>query len=96
VFKDPDTLIGLCVGTTKIAVVVAQRDLRSREAVHIIGIGSAPSEGIRKGLIVNLEQAARSVRSAVKDAENIVGFKLKHAVVAFNADDVVSVNNRSQ
>ncbi|MCL2010304.1 MAG: cell division protein FtsA [Synergistaceae bacterium] len=86
-------MVGLCVGTTKIAVVVAQRDLRSREAVHIIGIGSAPSEGIRKGLIVNLEQAVRSVRSAVRDAENIVGFRLTHAVVAFNAVDVVSVNS---
>ena len=92
-FKEAETLIGLCVGTTKISVIVAQRDLRSREAVHIIGIGSAPSEGIRKGLIVNLEHAVQSVRNAVKDAENIVGFKLKQAVVAFNAVDVVSVNS---
>ena len=91
--REPETLIGLCVGTTKISVIVAQRDLRSRDAVHIFGIGTAPSEGIRKGLIVNLEQAVRSVRNAVKDAENIVGFKLTRAVVAFNAVDVVSVNS---
>ena len=92
-YREADTLIGLCVGTTKISVIVAQKDLRSREAVHIIGIGSAPSEGIRKGLIVNLEQAVQSVRNAVKDAENIVGFKLRNVVVSFNAVDVVSVNS---
>ena len=92
-YKEPDTLIGLCVGTTKIAVIVAEKDLRSRDAVQIIGIGSAPSNGIRKGLIVNLEQAVQSVSNAVKDAENIVGFKLPRAVVSFNSVDVVSVNS---
>ncbi len=90
-FREPDTLTGLCVGTTKIAVIVAERDPRTREAAQIIGIGSAPSQGIRKGLIVNLEQAVRSVRNAVKDAENMVGFKLTEAMVSFNAIDVASV-----
>lgn len=91
--REPGTLIGLCVGTTKIAVVVAQRDLRLRDSAHIIGIGSAPSEGIRKGLIVSLEKAARSIRSAVRDAENIVGSRLTHATVAFNTVDVASISS---
>jgi cell division protein FtsA len=47
--------------------------------------------GIRKGLIVNLEQAIRSVRNAVWDAETMVGFKLNQAMVSFNADEVQSV-----
>jgi cell division protein FtsA len=47
--------------------------------------------GIRKGLIVNLEQAIRSVKNAVRDAENMVGFKLNEAMVSFNAIDVQSV-----
>ncbi|MDR1379241.1 MAG: cell division protein FtsA [Synergistaceae bacterium] len=90
-FSEPDTLVGLGVGTTKITVIVAQRDLRSHETVQIIGIGAAPSMGIRKGLIVNLEQAIRSVKSAIRDAENMVGFKLNQAMVSFNAIDVQSV-----
>jgi len=90
-FRDPDTLVGLGVGTTKIAVIVAERDPRAPEAAQIIGIGAAPSQGIRKGLIVNLEQAVRSVRSALKDAENMVGFELTDAVVSFNAPEVESV-----
>jgi cell division protein FtsA len=71
---------------------VAERDLSSRrETVQIIGIGSSPSEGIRKGVIVNLDAAVRSVRKAVREAEHIVGFTLKRAMVAFNASDVASV-----
>lgn len=83
--------MGLGVGTTKITVIVAERDPRSREAAQIVGIGVAPSQGIRKGLIVNLDQAVRSVRNAIKDAENMVGFKLSQATVSFNAVDVSSV-----
>ncbi|MDR2529702.1 MAG: cell division protein FtsA [Synergistaceae bacterium] len=92
-FREPDAsvLAGLCVGTSKIAVIVAERDPNSSEMVHIIGISSAQSQGIRKGLIVNLEQAEQSVRNAVKDAENIVGFRLEQAMVSFNALDVMSV-----
>jgi cell division protein FtsA len=47
--------------------------------------------GIRKGLIVNLDQAVRSVKSAIRDAENMVGFNLRQAMVSFNAIDVQSV-----
>ena len=92
-FREPDDsiLVGLCVGTSKIAVIVAERDPRSSEMVHVIGISSAQSQGIRKGLIVNLEQAEQSVRNAVKDAENIVGFRLDQAMVSFNALDVMSI-----
>ncbi|GHS92802.1 cell division protein FtsA [Synergistales bacterium] len=89
--KDLNTLIGLTVGTTKISVIVAERDSRFRDAVQIIGVGSAPSTGIRKGLIVNLEKAIQSVRRARREAENMVGFKLDRAVVSFSADDVSSV-----
>ncbi|GHV45435.1 cell division protein FtsA [Synergistales bacterium] len=92
--KDSNTLIGLTVGTTKISVIVAERDPRSRDTVQIIGVGSAPSMGIRKGLIVNLEKAIQSVRRARREAENMVGFQLDRAVVSFSADDVSSVPSK--
>ncbi|GHV32992.1 cell division protein FtsA [Synergistales bacterium] len=92
--RDSNTLIGLTVGTTKISVIVAERDSRFRDAVQIIGVGSAPSMGIRKGLIVNLEKAIQSVKRARKEAENMVGFPLTRAVVSFSADDVSSVPSK--
>jgi cell division protein FtsA len=82
------------VGTTKIFVVVAERDPRSRGAVQIIGIGSAPSQGIYKGVIVNLEKAVGSVREALKNAETITGSKVSEAMVSFSAVDVVSMTTK--
>ena len=92
-YKEPEILVGLDLGTSKIAVVVAERDSRFQEA-QIIGVGFAPSQGIRKGLIINLEQAVRSVRQAVKDAENMVGFEIAEATVSFSGIDVASVTSR--
>jgi len=93
VYKEPEILVGLDLGTSKIAVVVAERDSRFQEA-QIIGVGYAPSQGIRKVLIINLEQAVRSVRHAVKDAENMVGFEISEATVSFSGIDVASVTSR--
>ena len=92
-YKEPEILVGLDLGTSKIAVVVAERDSRFQEA-QIIGVGYAPSQGIRKRLIINLEQAVRSVRHAVKDAENMVGFEISEATVSFSGIDVASVTSR--
>jgi cell division protein FtsA len=93
VYREPEIIVGLDLGTSKIAVVVAERDSRFQDA-QIIGIGLAPSQGIRKGLIVNLEQAIQSVRMAVQDAEKMVGFEIGEATVAFSGIDAASVTSR--
>jgi cell division protein FtsA len=93
VYTEPEIIVGLDLGTSKIAVVVAERDSRFQDA-QIIGIGSAPSLGIRKGLIVNLEQAVQAVRMAVQDAEKMVGFEIDEATVAFSGIDATSITSR--
>jgi cell division protein FtsA len=85
--------VGLDLGTSKVTVVVAERDGPSGEA-QIIGIGQAPSHGIRKGLIVHLDQAIRSVRQAVSDAENMVGLELSDATVSFSGGDIQSIRSK--
>lgn len=92
-YTEPEIIVGLDLGTSKIAVVVAERDSRFQDA-QIIGIGSAPSLGIRKGLIVNLEQAVQAVRMAVQDAEKMVGFEIDEATVAFSGIDATSTTSR--
>lgn len=89
-YKDQDWLVGLDLGTSKITVVVAERDIHSGDA-QIIGIGQAPSHGIRKGLIAHLDQAARAVEQAVDDVEMMVGDKIKEVTVAFSSGDVESI-----
>ena len=90
---EPELLVGLDIGASKVAVVVAERDDVSGEA-QIIGIGQSASQGIRKGLVVNLEQAVQSVRRAVDDARNIVGLPIEEVSVAFGGSDVTSIRSR--
>ncbi|MCF7934811.1 MAG: cell division protein FtsA [Synergistales bacterium] len=90
---EPELLVGLDIGASKVVVVVAERDEQSGEAL-IIGVGQARSMGIRKGLIVNLEQAVRSVEQALDDARQMVGLPLDEATVAFGGSGVKSVTSR--
>lgn len=93
VYREPEILVGLDLGTTKVVVVVAERDEKMREP-QIIGIGQAPSQGIRKGLIINLEQAVQSVKAAVADVENMVGFDISEATVAFSGIDSTNITSK--
>lgn len=85
--KDAEILVGLYLGTSKISAVVAEWDMFSGDEVQIIGIGQAPSRGVRKGLIVNLDRATDSVAAAIADAESMVGFDIRAVTVAFSGVD---------
>lgn len=89
--RDPELIAGLDLGTSKIAVVIAERD---GDEAQIIGIGQAPSNGIRKGLIVNLDQAVRSVKQAVADAQNMVGQDISEVTVAFGGGDMTCIRSK--
>ena len=70
----PDIIVGLDIGTTKIAVVVAQRS--SSGKLDVIGVGTHPSKGLRKGVVVNIEATVDSIRHAVQQAEQLAGCKI--------------------
>lgn len=90
---EPELLVGLDLGTSKVTVVVAEKEDGDDEA-QIIGVGQAPSNGIRKGLIVNLDQAVRSVKQAVSDAESMVGQQIDEVCVSFGGGDVTCVRSK--
>jgi cell division protein FtsA len=89
-YRESEYLVGLDLGTSKITVVVAEREGPYGEA-QIIGIGQAPSNGIRRGQIVNIDQTVKSLRRAIDDAENMVGENLSEATVAFSGANIQSV-----
>ena len=89
--RDPELIAGLDLGTSKITVVIAERD---GDEAQIIGVGQAPSSGVRKGLIVNLDQAVRSVKQAVGDAQNMVGQDISEVTVAFGGGEMTSIRSR--
>ena len=61
-------IVGLDIGTTKIACIVGEV---TEDGVDIIGIGTAPSKGMRRGNVVNIDATVSSIRAAVDEAENM-------------------------
>ena len=58
--------VGLDIGTTKVAVVIAETD--ENGALKVVGVGHAPSEGLRRGVVVHLDKTVQSIRTAVAEA----------------------------
>ncbi|MBP5211841.1 MAG: cell division protein FtsA [Pyramidobacter sp.] len=86
--RDSDILVGLDLGTTKITVAVAEVSEDDPGEAQIIGIGQAVSHGLRKGKIVDLEQAIKSVSDAITDAESTLGgIKIDKVVVAYSCPE---------
>ncbi len=65
--KRDHILVGLDIGTTKICAIVAE--VTEDNVVNIIGVGSSPSRGLRKGVVVNIESTVESIKKAVEEAE---------------------------
>lgn len=65
--KRDHILVGLDIGTTKICAIVAE--VADAGGLNIIGVGSSPSRGLRKGVVVDIESTVESIKKAVEEAE---------------------------
>jgi len=97
--KRDNIIVGLDIGTTKICAIVGEK---TREGVEIIGIGTHPSRGLRKGVVVNIESTVESIRKAVEEAELMAGCEINRVycgiagghIRAFNSHGVIAIKNR--
>ena len=87
-----DIVVGIDVGTTKICTLVAR--VEQDDSLRIMGVGIEPSEGIRKGVIVDLTAASQSIARSVAQAEQTSGLKIDSALVSLAGAHVASVNSR--
>ena len=85
-------LASIDVGTTKICTIVANAD--EGGGVRVLGVGVTPSKGLHKGLVVNINDAAASIRESVRKAEQASGTKVESAYVGVTGRHVTSLNNR--
>ncbi len=95
-----DTLVvGLDIGTTKICAVVGEMN---NGQVDIIGLGTFPSKGLRKGVVVNIESTVQSIKKAVEEAELMAGCHISSVyagiagghIKGINSHGVIAVKNR--
>ncbi|MDO8471836.1 MAG: cell division protein FtsA [bacterium] len=82
-----DLLIGIDVGSHKVACVIGRIQ---PEGIDIIGVGSAKSAGVRKGVVVDLEETISSLSAALEEAERMSGISVNEAVVALNGQHIES------
>lgn len=82
-----DIIIGLDIGTTSIQVVVGSKR-KMQEAPQIIGWGETSSRGVRKGVVVDIEEAASAIREAFQKAINHAGIKYNEAVVDIGGSNI--------
>ena len=84
--------VGLDIGTTKIAAVISRGEEDGMPA--IIGVGTSPCEGLRRGVVINLEKTVEGITKAVTDAERMAGVEVQEAYVGIAGDHVKSLNSR--
>ncbi|WP_123039870.1 cell division protein FtsA [Cohnella candidum] len=85
-----DLIVSLDIGTSKVRVIIGEI---SNGAINIIGVGSADSEGIRKGAIVDIDQTVQSIRSAVDHAERMVGITIDEVYVGIAGNHIALQTN---
>jgi len=84
--------VGLDLGTSRVAVVIAETDEVTGQ-ITVIGVGETPSDGLRKGVIVNLEKTIAAIQSAAVQAERMAGQRIESVVVSLGGTHVWSQNS---
>jgi len=84
--------VGLDLGTSRVAVVIAESD-DSGAQVSVIGVGESPSEGLRKGVVVNLDKTMAAIQAAAVAAERMAGQRIEQVVVSLAGTHLCSQNS---
>jgi len=88
------TYVGLDIGTTKISCIIADANGEDPDGLRVVGVGNAPSEGLRRGVVVDLEKTVASIQRAVDEAERMSGCAVKGVHAGIAGDHIRSINSR--
>ena len=91
--SDKNTQIGIDIGTSKICCAITE--INSDEGSNkILGIGSVPSQGIKKGSIVHRDKVMESIEAAVREAELMAGIKVSRVMLSISGDHIRGINTQ--
>ncbi len=85
-------IVGLDIGTTKVCAVIGEYN--ERGVLEIIGVGTTPSLGLRKGVVVNIEASLKSVSEAIEAAEMMSGREIQNVVTGIAGAHIEGINSR--
>ncbi|PQV63771.1 cell division protein FtsA [Abditibacterium utsteinense] len=95
-----EIVVGLDIGTTKVCTVIGQGSASTGAPgdesgpINVIGVGSVPSRGIKKGVIVDVDETVAAIRDSVERAAHMAGVEVEGAVVGVTGDHIQSSNQR--
>jgi cell division protein FtsA len=88
--KKDSLVVGLDIGTTKICTVVAEL---ADGRINIIGLGTHPSKGLRKGVVINIDSTVQSIKKAVEEAELMAGVHLTSVYAGISGGHIKGINS---
>jgi cell division protein FtsA len=89
-YRNSNLVVGLDIGTTKVCAIVAE--VNSPEEINILGTGIYPSNGLKKGVVVNIDRTVQSIRNAISEAENTTGCEIRNVYVGVAGGHVQGIS----
>jgi cell division protein FtsA len=86
-----DLMVGIDIGTSKVVAIVGE--ITSDGKINIVGLGSHPSQGLKRGVVVNIESAVNSIQNAVEEAELMAGCQIYSAFTGIAGSHIRSINS---
>lgn len=89
-----DIICGLDIGTTKVCAVIGEVDPQGN--VDVIGIGKNTSFGLRKGVVINIDNTVHSIENAMKEAELMAGVKIESVITGITGSHISGINSEAR
>lgn len=89
--KHEQLVVGLDIGTTKVTAIVGEV---AEDGINVIGIGTHPSKGLRKGVVVNIDATVDSIRKSVEEAELMAGCEITSVYAGVAGSHIKGINSR--
>ncbi len=89
--KNKNIIAGLDIGTTKVVALIAE--IKEDGQLEVIGIGSQPSRGLKRGVVVNIESTIQSIQRAVEEAELMAGCEVNSVYAGIAGSHIRSINS---
>ena len=86
------TIVGIDVGTTKVCTLIGEVD--DADNLCIVGVGVAPAHGLSKGVVVNVDEASKSIAASIEKAERVSGYAIESAYLGLAGKHISSLNSR--
>lgn len=88
---EKDLIVGLDIGTSKVVAIVGE--IKADGAINVVGLGSHPSRGLKKGVVVNIESTVQSIQRAIEEAELMAGCQIHSVYAGIAGSHIRSLNS---